>query len=71
VVVGNQITPIPVKLDGRRHTISRPLEMIAESLPRGHALTLQLVASTVAYAQPRLGGHVRFDAIRLSLPTTG
>ena len=31
-------------------------------------LTLQLVASTVAYAVPRLGGSVRFSSIRIELP---
>ena len=34
----------------------------------GDSVTLQLVASTVAYAQPRLGGSVRFE-INVVLPT--
>ena len=32
-------------------------------------LTLQLVATTVAYAQPRLGGTIDFRSVRVELPT--
>jgi hypothetical protein len=32
-------------------------------------MTLQLVATTSAYATPRLGGSVNFSKIRISLPT--
>jgi ABC-2 type transport system ATP-binding protein len=68
VVVGNQITPIAVRLDGRPHTLSVPLEMISQRLAKGATLTLQLVATTTAYAVPRLGGTVDFSRIRISLP---
>jgi ABC-2 type transport system ATP-binding protein len=67
-VLGNQITPIQVVLDGRTHTLTVPLEMVAfTGTPASH-LQLQLVATTVAYAQPRLGGAVDFTQIHLSLP---
>lgn len=69
LVVGNQITPVPVALDGRSHTTSLPLEMVVLAGRPGDRLHLQLVATTVAYAQPRLGGSVDFTAIHLSLPT--
>jgi ABC-2 type transport system ATP-binding protein len=69
VVVGNQSTPIPLTLDGRKHTVSRPLEVVSERLRKGDRLTLQLTATTVAYAPPRLGGSVRFSAVKLTLPT--
>ena len=39
------------------------------SAARGAKLTLQLTTSTTAYAQPRLGGHVKFTTIDVSLPT--
>jgi ABC-2 type transport system ATP-binding protein len=68
VVVGNQITPIPVQLDGRSHTITLPLEMVSQRLARGESVTLQLVASTVAYAPPRLGGRIDFAKIHVELP---
>ena len=34
----------------------------------GSSITLQLVPTTVAYAQPRLGGQVDFQKIDVSLP---
>jgi ABC-2 type transport system ATP-binding protein len=68
LVVGNQITPVPVVLDGRTHTTTVPLEPIAFTLAPHQHLTLQVVATTVAYAVPRLGGTVRFGHITVSLP---
>ena len=68
VVVDNQITPIALKLDGRTHTADVDMEVIAQHLEPGHPLTLQLVATTVAYAIPRLGGTVTFSKIALSIP---
>lgn len=68
IVIGNQITPIKVQLDGEQHTVTTPLEMIAFSAEAGSTITLQLVATTVAYAQPQLGGQITFDSIELSLP---
>jgi ABC-2 type transport system ATP-binding protein len=67
-VLGNQITPIPLTLDGKQHSTSLQLEDIAFTTRPGGHLTLQLVPTTVAYAQPRLGGSVRFDKIAISLP---
>ena len=46
-----------------------PLEIVAQRLRKGDRLRLQIVATTVAYARPRLGGHVAFTRIGLSLPT--
>ena len=67
-VLGNHVTPIRLKLDGKRRTVTTSLETVAHSLPKGGTLTLQLVATTVAYAQPRLGGRVDFSDIALTLP---
>jgi ABC-2 type transport system ATP-binding protein len=68
LVLDNQITPIVVTLDGRQHTASVSLESIAYHAEPGAHLTLQLVATTVAYAQPRLGGTVRLEQVHLALP---
>jgi ABC-2 type transport system ATP-binding protein len=68
LVVGNQITPIPVTLDGRAHTLTVPLEVVAFTAAAGSHLTLQLVAKTVAYAQPRLGGTIDFHKIAVRIP---
>ena len=68
VVIGNQITPIKVTLDGASHTTSVPLEMISFSFVPGTSVTLQLVATTGAYAVPRLGGNVDFTKVHVELP---
>jgi ABC-2 type transport system ATP-binding protein len=67
LVLGNQITPIEVTLDGREHTTSVTLEMVAYTTKPGRRLLLQVVATTVAYAQPRLDGSIEMEA-HLVLP---
>jgi ABC-2 type transport system ATP-binding protein len=69
VVVGNQITPVEVTLDGQTHTAEVDLEIVAQHLEAGGSLRLQLVATTVAYAVPQLGGSITFESIDISLPT--
>jgi ABC-2 type transport system ATP-binding protein len=68
IVLGNQVTPIQVTLDGKPHQTSVALEDIAYTAHAGTHVTLQMVATTTAYAQPRLGGSVTFDSIAVSLP---
>jgi ABC-2 type transport system ATP-binding protein len=68
VVVGNQATPVPVQLDGKQHTVSIPLELVAQQLDAGQSVTLQLVATTVSYAPPRFGGQVGFTKVHVELP---
>ena len=68
VVVGNQITPIPVTLDGKEHTVELPLEVIAQDLDTTDGLTLQIVATTTAYATPPLGGTLDATSVTLTLP---
>ena len=67
-VLGNQVTPIPVILDGATHTVRVPLEIVAFTAVPSSTIDLQLVDTTVTYAVPRLGGSVHFSAIHLSLP---
>lgn len=69
LVVGNQVTPIDVTLDGKTHTTTIPLETIVFDAKPGAKLTLQIVASTVAYATPHLGGSVDFNSIVITLPS--
>jgi ABC-2 type transport system ATP-binding protein len=69
IVVNNQITPIPVTLDGRSHTATVPLESIGYTAKAGGSLELQLVATTVAYVTPRLGGTITFAHVKVELPT--
>ena len=69
IVVNNQITPIPVTLNGATHSLVIPLETVGYTAKTGTSLELQLVATTVAYATPRLGGTVHFSKVVIALPT--
>jgi ABC-2 type transport system ATP-binding protein len=69
IVLNNQITPVPVTLDGRSHTVSIPLESVGYTAKAGTSVELQLVATTVAYITPRLGGTIDFSRVKVVLPT--
>ncbi|HWJ60455.1 MAG TPA: CocE/NonD family hydrolase [Acidimicrobiales bacterium] len=69
LVLGNQITPIAVTLDGTTHEAEVPLEMIAHHLTPGHGLTLQIVSATTAYGVPVHPGSVDFRSIGIAIPT--
>jgi ABC-2 type transport system ATP-binding protein len=68
VVVGNQVTPIAVTLDGATHTAEVDLEVVAQRLAAGDGLVLQIVAVTTAYGTPRLGGRVTVSAAEVEVP---
>lgn len=68
LVVGNQITPVQVTLDGKQHQTEVPLEVIAHHLTPGHRLVLQLVATSTAYWAPDPGGEITFATVTISIP---
>jgi ABC-2 type transport system ATP-binding protein len=68
LVIGNQITPIALVLDGEEHTITVPLEVIAHDLSSSGTVTLQLVATSSAYATPPLGGELEVSSLQVTLP---
>ncbi|HEU4979480.1 MAG TPA: CocE/NonD family hydrolase [Solirubrobacteraceae bacterium] len=68
-VLNNQITPIPVTLDGLQHTVTQPLEVLSAEAHPGATYTLQLVASSTAYDVQRSAGTVAFSKIHVELPT--
>ena len=68
-VLGNQVTPIPITLDGASHTISEPLEILSATDRPGQRFTLQIAAGTVAYETQRATGAVQFSKIHVVLPT--
>ncbi len=68
-VLGNQITPIDVVLDGHRHTTSVSLEIVVAAVHPGSHLTLQIVAQSSLYNTHPAGGSVTFSKIGLALPT--
>jgi ABC-2 type transport system ATP-binding protein len=67
-VLGNQITPIQVILDGTTRTVDVALETVAYRFDPGTTVTLQIVAVTVAYVEPRLGGSIDFTDVAISMP---
>ncbi len=68
-VLGNQVTPIPVTLDGQSHTVTIPLEQVAHTLSAGQTLTLQVVASTANYENFGSFGVLNVANLGVSLPT--
>ena len=70
-VVGHAITPVPVRLNGKKHKITLPLEAISFDLAKGKSLELQLVSQSSAYNVFPKGGSVKFSRIALTLPTMG
>ncbi len=69
LVVGNQVTPIPVRLDGKRHTVSRELTPIAASAKRGGRYVLQVIASSKVWMPQRSTGTVRVSRASITIPT--
>jgi ABC-2 type transport system ATP-binding protein len=67
-VVGDQVTPIPVRLDGLPHTVTRNLEAIAVRGRPESDLRLQLVTSTPLYGSQRAIGQVTVTSLRSELP---
>lgn len=68
LVLGNQVAPIPVTLDGGTYSVELALEMVAYATDPGRDLILQIVASTAAYPQLSSGGEIRIDEIAITLP---
>jgi ABC-2 type transport system ATP-binding protein len=68
IVLGNQITPLPVTLDGKSHSLNLPLEMVAATAKRNSRFTLQLVADSKLYDTHPTGGSVTFSKVHVALP---
>ena len=69
LVVGNQVTPVPVVLDGDEHTVAVPLEQVVHLVGPSSDLVLQVVATTTLYGEPRFGGSVELSKVSVELPT--
>lgn len=68
-VLGNQVTPILVTLDGTQQTASVDLEMVAQTLKPGQKVTVQLFSSSASYRAVGTTGEVTVSNIALTLPT--
>jgi ABC-2 type transport system ATP-binding protein len=67
-VLGNQVTPIPVTLDGQPHTIERQLEPIAVHASPASRYRLQVTAGTTVYGLQRSTGAVQLSRVEAALP---
>jgi ABC-2 type transport system ATP-binding protein len=68
IVVGNQVTPIPLVLDGKRHTVTRALDPIAAVAAKGTRYTLQIISSSQVWDVQRGTGTVKITRATLVLP---
>lgn len=68
IVVGNQVTPIPLTLDGKAHTVTRELTPIAATAAKGARYTLQIISSSKVWAPQRGTGTVKVARVKLTLP---
>lgn len=68
VVVGNQATPIPVRLDGKRHKVTRRLVPITSTAQAASRYALQLVAGTAVWARQRTAGTLTASSVAVELP---
>jgi ABC-2 type transport system ATP-binding protein len=67
-VLGNQVTPLPVVLDGQEHTVERTLEPIAAHATPASRYTVQVIAGTTVYGLQRSSGAVSLTRVEASLP---
>ena len=67
LVVGNNVTAIPVTLDGRERTVSVPLNDIAYTVGAGDSLTLQITSWSSIFANAAIG-LVNISDIEVDLP---
>jgi ABC-2 type transport system ATP-binding protein len=67
-VIGNIVSPIPVRLDGGRHTVTVDLEAIAYTLNPGDDLVLQIVDSATSFANGTAYGVIHIADVTLELP---
>jgi ABC-2 type transport system ATP-binding protein len=69
VVLGNQVTPIPVTLDGQRHTVTRQLEAVAAAVAKGARYRLQVIGGSQVYGPVRSAAAIQLSSVKLTLPT--
>ena len=66
-VLGNLVTPVPVRLDGFAHTASFDIGQIAYTVGEGDSLTLQITSSATAFENASIG-LVNISRVTVALP---
>jgi ABC-2 type transport system ATP-binding protein len=69
-VLGNQVTPIPVVLDGQPRTVTRELEPIAAHATQSSRYRVQIAGGTTVYGLQRSTGAVSLTSIEAELPVS-
>jgi ABC-2 type transport system ATP-binding protein len=67
-VLGNIVTPIPVVLDGKEHTVDIPMSDIAYTTPSGGTLKLQITSSATNFENFTTVGFIKIGDITVKLP---
>lgn len=70
-VIGNVVTPIPVTLDGKEHTVTIPMEAVAYTLEPGHTATVQVTTSATPFLNFTQFGVINISGVEVALPTVG
>ncbi|MGV0814386.1 CocE/NonD family hydrolase [Mycolicibacterium boenickei] len=70
-VIGNVVTPIPVTLDGKEHTVTIPMEAVAYTLEPGHTASVQITSSATPFLNFTQFGVINITDVAVSLPTAG
>ena len=68
LVLSNIVTPIPVTLDGKTHTVTMDMADIAYTATPGASLTLQVTSSAINFEKFWSYGWVNISDIGLTLP---
>ena len=68
LVLGGQVTPVPLVLDGKEHTLTIPLEEVSYTVSAASRLVLQVTPATSVYALPKATALTKFTAT-VTLPT--
>ncbi len=69
LVLGNQVTPIPVVLDGQSRTVTFTMEQIGHTLKPGESVTVQLVTSAFSFLNFYSYGGIKVEGMSVKLPT--
>lgn len=69
-VIGDQVAPIPVRLDGRQHNVTVPFDIanVAYTVQPGDRLTLQLTSSAFVFLSISAFGAVDVSDISVTVP---
>lgn len=69
LAIGNQVTPVPVTLDGAEHELTLPLEGVAVDTTEGSTYSLQIIGGTSLYFPARQPLLLDVASAKVTVPT--